>query len=108
MNIHDLLQAAETDGMMIKVSETGGLTYSGDRATTEKWLPVLRERRTEILTHLICDPQPAFDLELLYEQFTERAAIHEFDGNLDREAAERMTLAHVLQTTYQFNRKAAS
>jgi len=38
-----------------------------------------------------------FDIDAVYEQFTERAAIHEYDGGLSREDAERMALAYILQ-----------
>ena len=104
MTIHDLLQAIGNDGVTIKISETGGLTYSGERAAAERWLPLLRERRNEIIVYLSsCQPTqlPPLDLESLYEQFTERAAIAEYDGGLSREDAERMALDYILKIACQ-------
>ena len=102
MTIHDLLLVIGNDGITIKISESGGLTYFGDRAAAERWLPVLRERKPEIIAHLPPARSPQFDLESLYEQFTERAAIMEFDGNLPREDAERQALEYVLKMACQF------
>jgi len=44
---------------------------------------------------------PQFDLESLYEQFAERAAIMEYDGGLSREDAERMALDYILEIACQ-------
>jgi len=86
MIIGEILQTAEADGVTIKANGDK-LTYSGDQAAVERWLPVLRERKAEIIFFLTADPE--IDLDALYEHFSERAAIMEFDGGLSRECAER-------------------
>ena len=52
MTVPELIQNAGRDGLTIKLSDTGGLTYSGNRAAAEKWLPGLRACKTEILAFL--------------------------------------------------------
>jgi hypothetical protein len=52
MTVTEMIQAVGNDGLTIKLSDTGGLAYSGERAVTEKWLSVLRERKAEILACL--------------------------------------------------------
>jgi len=42
----------------------------------------------------------AIDLEALYEHFTERAGIMEYDGGLDREIAERQALVAVIEKVF--------
>ena len=52
MNISELIAETSFAGLTIKVSPSGGLTWTGSRATAEKWLPVLRERKAEIVAFL--------------------------------------------------------
>ena len=50
---------ARSAGLSIKLSASGGLTYSGNQAAAEKWLPVLRERKAEIISFLAGNqPEP--------------------------------------------------
>jgi len=45
-------------------------------------------------------PLSEIDLDALYEHFTERAAIAEYDGGLDRETAERQALVAVIERVF--------
>jgi len=56
LTIHVLLQKGKAAGLVINHSDSGGLTWTGNRATAEKWLPVLRERKAEIVTFLSSNP----------------------------------------------------
>jgi len=97
MTIHDLLHDAEIDGVTLEI-HGDKLAYSGDQAAVERWLPVLRERKAEIVSFLTADPE--IDLAASYEFFVERAAIMEYDGGLDRETAERQALVSVIKRVF--------
>jgi hypothetical protein len=53
-----IIRAAESDGLSLSISPSGKLGYSGSPATVERWLPVLREHRAELL-RLLAANEPA-------------------------------------------------
>ena len=93
MTIPELLHATHDAGLTIKL--TGDkLKWTGNRTTVEKWLPVLCERKMEIVTYL--RDSEKLDAESAFELFSERAAIMEFDGGLDHMDAEKAAFFAVL------------
>lgn len=55
-----IIRGALADGLALSVSPSGKLNYSGSPATVERWLPVLREHRAELLRLLAAnEPAPA-------------------------------------------------
>ena len=99
MAILKLLEATNIDGLTLTLDDTGSLVWTGSRATAEKWLPVLRDRKAEIIAYLgNTAAQPKhLDIEALYETFTERAAIMEYDGGLGHLDAEREAFIAVIK-----------
>jgi hypothetical protein len=47
-----IIEAAFLDGLNLAITPEGQLHYSGDVNVVERWLPVLREKKTEILVAL--------------------------------------------------------
>ena len=72
MMIADLIQDVNAAGLEVSVSESGGLKLRGDPAIVEKWLPILKEHKPEIVAHLMANISDPSDL---YETYTERAGI---------------------------------
>lgn len=49
MSAADIIEAALRDGLSLSIKEEGVLHYSGDEDSVARWLPVIRENKTEIL-----------------------------------------------------------
>ncbi|HKB59831.1 MAG TPA: hypothetical protein VKC56_07260 [Gallionellaceae bacterium] len=49
MNAHVVIQQAQADGVTLTMSRTGKVTVSGDNAAVDRWLPLLREHKPEII-----------------------------------------------------------
>jgi hypothetical protein len=82
-----IIQQARKDGVILTLSNSGTLKASGDSETVDRWLPVIRGCKPEIIAALIVgagETAEPFDREA----FEERAAICEFDGGLCREDSE--------------------
>jgi hypothetical protein len=67
-------------GVRLTPGEGGGVRVTGDKAALERWLPVLRERKADLIAYLWA--------EVLREHYEERAGILEHDGGLPRAEAE--------------------
>lgn len=82
-----LLRQLEADGVRLTLTPAGTLKAAGEQSAISRWLPVLRERKTEILTAL-ADLAP--DIQDFIDDIEERAAIMEHDAAdcyPDRQAA---------------------
>jgi hypothetical protein len=84
----DLIAAALADGVALRL-DGGKLKVIGETAVVNRWLPLIREHKPEIIDALKAgadDTVEPFDREA----FEERAGIAEFDGGLSREDAEAL------------------
>jgi len=52
MTAQALLFEMKNEGLEVSISPAGKLKYSGSDAAVKKWLPVLKEKKEEILTCL--------------------------------------------------------
>lgn len=75
-----IIGAALTDGLFIYPDGPDGLRIKGPAAARDKWRPILKAHKAELVHHLWA--------ENLRDHFEERAAILEHDGGLGREDAE--------------------
>lgn len=84
----DLIAAALADGVTLRL-DGGKLKVIGETAVVNRWLPLIREHKPEMIDALKVgadDTVEPFDREA----FEERAGIAEFDGGLSREDAESL------------------
>jgi len=51
VTISELILSAKSDGLTIKLSDSGPIC-SGNKAAAQKWIPALREHKTEIIAYL--------------------------------------------------------
>jgi hypothetical protein len=47
-----IIQQTRSDGLVLSVSETGGIKFEGNRQAAEKWKPVLREHKAALVAEL--------------------------------------------------------
>ena len=47
-----LIREAQSDGVMLSLSLAGNIKASGDRAAVDRWLPMIRDRKAEIIDAL--------------------------------------------------------
>ena len=90
-----ILHAAKSDGVNLALTMSGTIKANGHRDAVARWLPQLRERKTEIIDALTvgADTTAAtFD----QEWFEERAAIYEFEAGFSRQEAERRAYPEVM------------
>jgi hypothetical protein len=80
MNPATIIREAQAGGVKLALSPAGTIMATGDRAVLERWLPVIRERKADLLAYLWA--------EVLREHYEERAGILEYDGGLPRAEAE--------------------
>ena len=85
-----LIAQAAAEGISLAISESGNIKARGAGEAIRRWEPVFRRRKKELLQALkgsaLQHGLSAFNVE----QFEERAAIIEYDGDLSREDAERL------------------
>lgn len=48
----EIITQAEEEGVQLSLSDAGKLRTAGIRVSVEKWLPVIREHKAEIIEHL--------------------------------------------------------
>ncbi len=95
------IQNAAADGVSLSLSARGTITVGGHHPMVSRWLPVIREHKAAIIEVLRVGagdtPSITSSAETVrpfdVETFEERAAIAEFDGWLDRVAAESLAWA---------------
>lgn len=80
-----IIEQARADGVTLALSPAGCIKAAGNGEAVNRWLPVLREHKAELLDELRAGMVDR-------EAFEERAAIMEFDGGLTRAEAERLAL----------------
>ena len=86
MSAGALLKRVQAAGLFIRLLPSGNIKAEGSERAVRLWLPTLKDHRAELIAHL----QAANDEPIANrEPFDERAAIMEFDGQLDRQSAER-------------------
>src|ERR1035437_5191531 len=79
MNPATLIQNMAADGLRLSVTPAGKIKAAGEQATVNRWLPVLKDRKAEIIAALVdADFQDAYQ---------ESAALIEANG-VPREWAE--------------------
>jgi hypothetical protein len=89
-----IIREAQSDGVSLTLSPAGTIKATGDGATANRWLPLIREHKAEIIGLLTDqqeppgDPPAAEPAPFDSEAWEERAAICEFDGGLSRDEAE--------------------
>ena len=76
-----IIKTALADGVTLALSPVGTIKATGKGNTVNRWIPMIRDHKIGIMAAL--------------EAYDERAAIIEFDGQLDRESAERCAHAIV-------------
>jgi hypothetical protein len=47
-----VMERTIADGVYVCLSDTGKIKASGDQAAVERWLPLMREHKQAIITHL--------------------------------------------------------
>ena len=79
MTLEAIVAELRSAGVRLTI-EDGKVRVTGDKAVLERWLPVIRERKPDLLAYLWA--------EVLREHYEERAGILEYDGGLSRAEAE--------------------
>ena len=82
----DLIAAALADGVTVRL-DGGKLKVIGDAAAVNRWLPMIRKHKPEMIDLLEVGADSTVE-PFDREAFEERAAICEFDGGLSRTDAE--------------------
>jgi hypothetical protein len=59
MNSSELIQQARSDGVGLALTADGTLKARGNRAIVNRWLPVIRENKAELLSLLTNENQSA-------------------------------------------------
>lgn len=74
MSAATLIREAETDGLRLTVTDAGTLKCTGPKPIAERWAPVLREHKAEIMAELIAanDPQNTDDAAAFWATLTAR------------------------------------
>ena len=83
-----IIKQAQADGVKLALSPSGSIKAVGNGEAVNRWLPVIRERKAELLDELRA-------AMIAREAFEERAGIMEFDGGLTRTEAEHAAWALV-------------
>ncbi len=78
-----IIRQAQADGVKLALSPSGTIKAVGNGEAVNRWLPVIREHKAELVDELRA-------VMIDREAFEERAAIMEFDGGLTRAEAERL------------------
>lgn len=78
-----IIREATADGVALALSPAGILRVGGDASAVNRWLPILRKLKPDILAAL----RDSW-IENLREHYLERAAVLEYDGELHRAEAE--------------------
>jgi hypothetical protein len=55
----EIIRQTRSDGLVLSVSETGGIKFEGNRQAAEKWKPVLREHKAALIAELQSDRMSA-------------------------------------------------
>ena len=76
-----IIKTALADGVTLALSPVGTIKATGKGNAVNRWIPMIRDHKIGIMAAL--------------EAYEERAAIIEFDGQLDRNSAERCAHAIV-------------
>ena len=84
----DLIAAALADGVTLRF-DSGKLKITGDGEAVNRWLPLIRESKAEIIEALKVGAGDTVE-PIDREAWEERAAIAEFDGGLTRPDAEAL------------------
>ncbi len=86
----NLIAAALADGVTLRL-DSGKLKITGDTAAVNRWLPLIREHKVDLLAEMKVGAATTADAEPIdREGWEERAAIAEFDGGLPRPDAEAL------------------
>jgi hypothetical protein len=89
-----IIREAQSDGVSLTLSPAGTIKATGDGAAANRWLPLIREHKAEIIGLLTAQQEPpgappaAEPAPFDSEAWEERVAICEFDGGLSRDEAE--------------------
>jgi hypothetical protein len=84
----DLIAAALADGVTLRL-DAGRLKITGDTAAVNRWLPLIREHKVDLLAALKVGAGDTAE-PIDREAWEERAAIAEYDGGLIRADAEAL------------------
>lgn len=52
MNVLDIVKHLESDGVRLVLSDSGSIKAVGDGAAVKRWVPTIRERKSEIIAAL--------------------------------------------------------
>jgi len=86
MNQVAIIESAEADGVTLKLSPSGGIRVIGGEVAVGRWLPIIRDHKSELMTLLAANEDGA--QEASREASDERAAILEYEGGLPRHQEE--------------------
>lgn len=86
----DLIAAALADGVTLRI-DSGKLKITGNATAVNRWLPLIREHKVDLLAALKVGAGDTAAAEPFdREAWEERAAIAEYDGGLIRADAEAL------------------
>jgi hypothetical protein len=57
MTAVEIMQAAKRDGLIITLSPGGSIKATGEQSAVNRWLPLLKEHKAEIITMLSTRPE---------------------------------------------------
>ena len=90
MTTPDILTQATAAGLTFALEPPDRLRVTGPAEVRERWLPVIRERKAELVTLLSAPPPLSPEtLKAIEEAIEERAAVREFEGGEPRAIAEQ-------------------
>ena len=87
MSPAEIIEGATTDGVRLSLSPSGGVSAKGAQPVIDRWLPMLRQNKSAIVS-LLRPGRDGWSAEDWQVFFDERAGILEFDGGLPRAEAE--------------------
>ena len=92
MNAATLLADLAAAKIRLTLTEHGSLRYQGDQGAVERWLPQIRQYKTELMALLSANTGPPMlnqeQRDDIRETLDERAAILEYEAGIPRHEAE--------------------
>jgi len=83
MSPADIIELVTSDGVLLAISPSGGISAKGERASIDRWLPTLQQSKAAILAELGLCQRRTNVLSMLREKPSIRYALEVIDPSSD-------------------------
>jgi hypothetical protein len=79
----EIIELATSDGLLLAISPSGGISAKGERASIERWLPTIQQSKAAIIAELGLHHRRAKVVSMLREKPSIRYALEVIDPSTD-------------------------